>query len=214
MKIFTIKNLFVALVAVFSFGVATAQESTTKLYIEPFSINAGDELEVEVLLDNPGDVFSGLQFDLYLPEGIEVLSDEDGYYLDLGSRTTSRKHNMPTGAIMDDGAFRIICYSDKGKEFDGESGDVIIITLKAATDLADGTYELAIKNVELVRLDETSNKPADTVAAIKVGTGITGIEEVLGEDGAVKEAFDLQGRKVETLSKGIYVVNGKKVLVK
>jgi hypothetical protein len=37
---------------------------------------------------------------------------------------------------------------------------------------------------------------------------------VKGKSGNVKAIYDLQGRKVETPSKGIYIINGKKVLVK
>ena len=44
--------------------------------------------------------------------------------------------------------------------------------------------------------------------------GITGIDEVKGENGEVKTIYDLQGRKVEIPSKGIYIIDGKKVLVK
>ncbi len=42
----------------------------------------------------------------------------------------------------------------------------------------------------------------------------TGIDEVNTECGNVKVVYDLQGRKINTPEKGIYIVNGKKVLVK
>ena len=43
----------------------------------------------------------------------------------------------------------------------------------------------------------------------------TGIEEVKGENGEVKAIFDLQGRKIGAITApGLYIVNGKKVLVK
>lgn len=46
-------------------------------------------------------------------------------------------------------------------------------------------------------------------------TGITGINEVKGENGNVKTIFDLTGRRIETITvPGIYIVDGKKVLVK
>ena len=51
--------------------------------------------------------------------------------------------------------------------------------------------------------------------------GTTGVEEVKTENGTngrseskVKAVYDLQGRKVENPSKGIYIINGKKVIVK
>ena len=44
--------------------------------------------------------------------------------------------------------------------------------------------------------------------------GITGIENVKGESGEVKTIYDLSGRAVENPSKGLYIINGKKVLVK
>ena len=44
--------------------------------------------------------------------------------------------------------------------------------------------------------------------------GETGISEVKGENGKVKGIYDLQGRKVENPTKGIYIIDGKKVLVK
>ena len=53
----------------------------------------------------------------------------------------------------------------------------------------------------------------------------TGIDEVKGENGTngrrpeglkakVKTVYDFQGRKVDSLNKGVYIINGKKVLVK
>ena len=44
--------------------------------------------------------------------------------------------------------------------------------------------------------------------------GSTGIDEVKGENGKVKTIYDLQGRKVDTPSKGLYIIDGKKVFVK
>jgi hypothetical protein len=46
----------------------------------------------------------------------------------------------------------------------------------------------------------------------------TGVEEVFDEvkteSGEVKGIYDLQGRKVESPNKGVYIIDGKKMLVK
>ena len=42
----------------------------------------------------------------------------------------------------------------------------------------------------------------------------TGIGEVQGENGKAQGVYDLQGRKIDNPTNGIYVINGRKVLVK
>ncbi len=47
------------------------------------------------------------------------------------------------------------------------------------------------------------------------GGGATGIESLIAnEKSASNEVFDLQGRRVVRPAKGIYIVNGKKIVVK
>ena len=46
-------------------------------------------------------------------------------------------------------------------------------------------------------------------------TGIEDVyDEVKGENGKVQTIYDLQGRKVEVPSEGLYIINGKKVMIK
>ena len=50
---------------------------------------------------------------------------------------------------------------------------------------------------------------------VRVEANNTGIEEVKGENGNAKTVYDLTGRTIQEITKpGIYIVNGKKVLVK
>ena len=46
-------------------------------------------------------------------------------------------------------------------------------------------------------------------------TGVVGIIDVIGESNAVKTIFDITGRRIDNITKpGIYIINGKKALVK
>ena len=57
--------------------------------------------------------------------------------------------------------------------------------------------------------------PADAVLPTLYGAQATGIENVIGENGEVKAIYDLTGRRIDTITnRGIYIVGGKKVLVK
>ncbi|MBQ8364320.1 MAG: hypothetical protein IJX41_00355, partial [Bacteroidaceae bacterium] len=81
------------------------------LNIEPFEIEAGEVKEILVNLSNPGTEITAVEFDLFLPEGLEVLSDEYGYYLSHGSRTPNmRNPHTVSGALLSSGAIHVICY--------------------------------------------------------------------------------------------------------
>ncbi len=57
--------------------------------------------------------------------------------------------------------------------------------------------------------------PADAVLPTLYGAQATGIENVIGENGEVKAIYDLTGRRIDAITqRGIYIVGGKKVLVK
>lgn len=75
----------------------------------------------------------------------------------------------------------------------------------------NGTYILEIPTGYFI---DANNKDIKGVTLKYIVKNSTGIEEVETETGMTGIIYDLQGRKVENLSKGIYIVNGKKVLVK
>ena len=57
--------------------------------------------------------------------------------------------------------------------------------------------------------------PAEAVLPTFYGIQATGIDNVIANGETVKNIYDLLGRKIEQITnKGIYIVNGKKVLVK
>ena len=88
----------------------------------------------------------------------------------------------------------------------------------------DGTYLTLNSEYNVVCTTELIDNSMWTI--VRVEANNTGIEEVKGENGTegrrpeglksnVKTVYDLQGRRIQEITKpGIYIVNGKKVLVK
>jgi hypothetical protein len=75
-------------------------------------------------------------------------------------------------------------------------------------------YALAFQNGVFcaVAVSEVANAVLPTLYGVEVTTGIDKVES---QDKEVKGIYDLTGRKVEKITKsGIYVVDGKKRLVK
>ena len=83
---------------------------------------------------------------------------------------------------------------------------------------ASGSVSVFLNNAYKAYLPASAVPAAANGAAsfsFRFGEGTTGISEVKGENGEVKTIYDLTGRRVEAITApGIYVVNGKKVLVK
>ena len=217
MKKQILKSVFCA-VAMMMAMTAQAQVS---FHIEDFIFDEGVyEKEVAICMTNEPSNITGIQMDVYMPEGLSILSDEVGYFIELGSRTTSRKHTLES-ALQKDGAVRIISASSKLYPFSGNEGDVLVMTVVADKNFKSGVIEL--KNCVATGADTDGNnivqyKPADYSATVM--DYATDIEETLADIDANAEYYNLQGVKVakENLSQGVYIkkVAGKsvKVLIK
>ena len=82
---------------------------------------------------------------------------------------------------------------------------------------ASGTVSVFKNNAYKAYLPASAVPAANGAASysFRFGEGTTGIDEVKGENGNVKTIYDLTGRRVEAITApGIYIVNGKKTLVK
>ena len=167
--------------------------------------------ELFVNITNPTFAFSAIQFDIVLPEGIEVDFDGEYYAVDLGSRTNNRRHSYPECAIQPDGSLRVVIVSMSNALYNGTEGDVVVASLKV-DGLADGRYEYGIKNVTIANEKSQKEVLEAYTAELIVANGVTGIGSIDAEgtaaDGAI---YDLAGRKVNsTVKGGIYIQNGKK----
>ena len=200
---------------------AMTSKAQVSFYIEDFSFEQGVyEKEVAICMINEPSNITGIQMDIYMPEGLSILSDEIGYFIDLGSRTSSRKHDSPQSALQADGAVRVVCASPKLYPFAGNDGDILIITVVADKDFKSGTIKL--KNCVATGANtDGSNivqyKPADYEASVM--DYVTGIDDISTDD-TNTEYYTLQGVKIETenLSQGVYIKKqggkSQKVIIK
>ncbi len=187
---------------------AMTAKAQVSFYIEDFHFEQGEtEKDVAICMLNEPSNITGIQMDIYMPEGLSILSDEIGYFIDFGSRTSSRKHEVHSG-LQKDGAVRVVSASSKLYPFAGNDGDVLIITVVADPDFRTGVIELkncVATGANTDGSDITQYKPADSVCNVMDYT--TGVEETLTDVDANAEYYNLQGVKVakENLTNGVYI---------
>lgn len=201
-------KLFIACVAAMLDGQAMAQTLTPS----DVTIEANGTADLVVSLESP-EKAALAEFFLVLPEGITIAKDEDGdYEYTIGDLLT----NKHTVSVLDraDGSIYVNAYSLSGKLFQSESGTFITLPLVAG-DIADGDITAQMTNIIIASVDaQQMNTVTEATVNITVGAA-TGIKGITAEQLKAGEVYDLQGRKVTAVnSKGIYVVNGKKVVVK
>lgn len=130
------------------------------IYVEPLEAGVGQQVKLSVKMKNSANI-QGYQFDLYLPEGITVATDEDDFPLaELSiARTTKNKTDYFGSDFQKDGAFRVLCGSTKGYAFGGTDGEVCTIMLNISEDMEDGAYPIILKQVTTT---STDNEGFDT----------------------------------------------------
>ena len=101
---------------------------------------------------------------------------------------------------------------------EGETGLYKTKMSTVALSQASGSVSVFLNNANKAYLPASAvPAAANDVASLsfRFGGGTTGVDEVKGESVEVKAIYDLTGRRVEAITApGIYIVNGKKVLVK
>ena len=119
---------------------------------------------------------TGFQFDVVLPEGITVATDEDGFYLiELSeSRTTSRKTDFFSSVLQSDGSIRVMCSSTTSNTFEGTSGEVCTIKLNIGEGLANGDYPIIFKNIKISDADARAYRVNQVEATLVLNNFIVG----------------------------------------
>lgn len=149
--------------------VVTSENTIT---LSNVTANIGTTVSFPIGLDNVNNI-TAFQMDLYLPTGITLATDEDG---NVKIETTDRVSNNHTVdcSKMDDGSYRIICYSTENNNFTGYSGELFSLPLVVGAELQDGDYDITASNIELSDKTGTTYIGQDVKCMISVKSFISG----------------------------------------
>lgn len=143
------------------------QTNNTLSFAGSLKAATGSEFRLPIEMNNT-DAITGVQFDLYLPEGLTLSEDEYGdYNIELSSRTTTRRHSVAS-RVMADGALRIVVSSTQNATFDGNSGTLLTLVLFPKSTLESGDYDVELKNIVLTDPQATRYAAPDMKSVITV----------------------------------------------
>lgn len=197
---------------------ADEAEATAEMTMELTASETTGEYLLYVGINNVALPFSGYQFDLVLPQGLTVKTDEDGFYEAslCEDRTNARRTDYFNSALQSDGALRVLCASTQNAMFEGETGHVAVIKLAAKDSQTQGAIEL--KSAMLTNGGDVTSLD-DTL--IMFDHSVTNIEQFRNEQSI--RVYDLNGQLIrygknseeclKDMPHGVYVVNGVKVVL-
>ena len=164
---------------------------------------------ISINLDN-ATAYAGFQMDVTLPQGLTLEGAE------LTGRAAS--HTLMTG-VNPDGSIRLLGFSLDNNEI--ATGSDAIITLKVKADASiEVSQNIIISDIFFTQSNEVESVLPNVTANTTVVTAIAQV----GTDGEGVNVYDMKGvllrqgvnpaEATKGLPTGVYVINGKKVLVK
>lgn len=163
---------------------------------------------IAIALDNATD-YAGFQMDIALPQGLTLESAE------LTGRAAS--HTLMTG-VNPDGSIRLLGFSLDNAEITAGSDAIITLKVKAGASLS-ANDNIIISDIFFTQANEVES----VLPNVNTNAAVTAIAQI-GVDGEGVNVYDMRGVLVRQgmnpaeatkgLPTGVYVINGKKVLVK
>ena len=200
-------------------GMGEEDEEEDDVQIVPFTIRPGEEKEIEVNIESKANDYCQAQMDIVLPEGLSIVTNNGEPCVAPGSLVAFSQQNGYSHSVLaaerQNGTVRVVCFSMTNRTFAASQGSVAKLTVKADDNMSAGDYLLRMNNVELSRPDATKLRPSAQNTFFTCHDGVTtSISNAQPEQPADNTWYDLQGRRTDHPTRGIYIVNGKKVVKK
>ncbi len=170
------KNIVAVFLLMFFAVCANAQTNEERVYIQELTLMPGGEMQcMTIALENGSyDNYTGFQFDVELPEGLEVAyyDGEPEIYKAEGDHVyPSRRDDHVVAYRVDGNLVKIRCYSATNKLFEKTNGALIDIYVVPTAYLKPGDVEVKLHDVKFSTSEETYGYKADVVTSNDVKSG-------------------------------------------
>lgn len=139
------------------------------LTVPEVNIAPGTTSYVVINFDCGSQAYTAYQFDIAYPEGISSVSNNEKPEFIKGDihKNGDGGHSVSSG-YAPDGKARFQCFSIDSEPFTAQNGTLLILHIKAAKSLAEGTYQATISPIEFTQTDATPDRPDAVTFNIKV----------------------------------------------
>ena len=183
----------------------------------------GKTVTLPIQMNNKQQI-TGLQFDLYLPEGVSVAKKANGKNDITVTDRMDEDYSLSSNEL-EDGCVRVTGLSMESTPFAGNSGSIINVVLQIDESVADGDYQIQVKNIILSDVTGVAHKPTTASSVLTVKSYILGdvdasedinindavciVNYILNKPNAkfIKEAADLDGSGDININDAVVLIN-------
>jgi hypothetical protein len=182
---------------------APVQIEYPSLAMDNFEIEAGKTQRAALkLMQNGEKKILAFQCEFELPEGLTVQGKPKAV-----TGTLTDEFGDPAEPTVTFANSKVVVYNSDGYLFNVDAVDIVNFTFAA-----DETFEAGIIKVKSIVLSAEGNEkiePKEFEVKVNDPDGIAEIKASTTSD-----IFTLSGTRVSTMTRGLYIINGKKVVVK
>ena len=216
--------------AMFAFAsAAVAQDKLDVLKVDDITVANGEETELVINMDydNAAETVVGLNFSLYLPDGILLKGFDTKEAQDAAKASALKKacdlgddgiwgEDADTGWLSvkqkaDGGLLFVLIDQDDKTPFETTKATAVTVKIHAVADVVDATGSITTigmsnddnKSIELGNINDVT---------FSINGSSVGINDIKSSD-ATAPAYNLQGIRVNN-AKGLIIRDGKKMVVK
>lgn len=130
-----------------------------RVITDAVTVAPGQTAPLAIALQNDIEDFTAYQFDIIMPLGLTLATNVDGDILVSlsdrysDSQQTIRVERLTVHQYADYVKYRVMCLSQGNKTIIGNSGNLLTLTMVAATGKSEGNYAAKIENVIFTQTD-------------------------------------------------------------
>lgn len=174
-----------------------------------FNIEAGQTSKVDVAFENDFDV-RAFEAVITIPEGFQIVKDDEG---ELFSYTDRIPASMAINSSKKaENVYKVVISASDASVIAAGEGTLFSFTVKAPENMELGEDEITITDILAFDNAASSHAAESMVITVNPSTtiGINAIEAAKAD----APIFNLAGQQVKSAKKGLYIIDGKKFMVK
>lgn len=196
------------------------QAELVNLSVEPITIETGETKTISINMTNPSVDVASFILGVELPAGLTFVQDKlwndddeewNYFYASLTDRKLS-KFVLSENYDADKNTLKMVI-NGMGQVFKGTEGAIVSFTIAATETATSGQMKIYDQSWSNADASLGGERP-DINVDITVSLSTKMVPTIVNNDDA--NVYTLDGRKISDVSKsrGIYIVNGKKMIIK